>query len=133
MAKVLIVDDSPTIATMFRRFFSQQGHEVLTAGDGRSGLDLARAQRPDLIVLDNLLPEMNGIEVCRSLKSDADLRSMKILLLTGSSDAYRYLPETTEGFVTAEEMAARMAAAGFKKINFERFMFGTIAIHWGEK
>jgi demethylmenaquinone methyltransferase / 2-methoxy-6-polyprenyl-1,4-benzoquinol methylase len=54
-------------------------------------------------------------------------------LLTGSSDAYRYLPETTEGFVTAENMASRMAAVGFKKINFERFMFGTIAIHWGEK
>lgn len=54
-------------------------------------------------------------------------------LLTGSSEAYRYLPETTEGFVTAENLAARMAAAGFKKINFERFMFGTIAIHWGEK
>lgn len=54
-------------------------------------------------------------------------------LLTGSSDAYRYLPETTEGFVTAENMASRMAAAGFKKINYQRFMFGTIAIHWGEK
>jgi demethylmenaquinone methyltransferase/2-methoxy-6-polyprenyl-1,4-benzoquinol methylase len=54
-------------------------------------------------------------------------------LLTGSGEAYRYLPETTEGFVTAENMAARMAAAGFKKINYERFMFGTIAIHWGEK
>ena len=54
-------------------------------------------------------------------------------LLTGSSDAYRYLPETTEGFVTAENMASRMAAVGFKKLNFERLMFGTIAIHWGEK
>ena len=54
-------------------------------------------------------------------------------LLTGSSDAYRYLPETTEGFVTAENMASRMAAAGFKKINYQRFMFGTIAIHWAEK
>jgi demethylmenaquinone methyltransferase/2-methoxy-6-polyprenyl-1,4-benzoquinol methylase len=54
-------------------------------------------------------------------------------LLTGSSDAYRYLPETTEGFVTAENMAARMAAAGFKRINYQRLMFGTIAIHWGEK
>jgi demethylmenaquinone methyltransferase/2-methoxy-6-polyprenyl-1,4-benzoquinol methylase len=53
--------------------------------------------------------------------------------LTGSRDAYRYLPETTEGFVTAENLVARMAAAGFKKINFERFMFGTIAIHWAEK
>ena len=54
-------------------------------------------------------------------------------LLTGSSDAYRYLPETTEGFVTAENMAACMAAAGFKKVNYQRLMFGTIAIHWGEK
>jgi len=54
-------------------------------------------------------------------------------LLTGSSDAYRYLPETTEGFVTAENLASRMAAAGFKRVNYERFMFGIIAIHWGEK
>jgi demethylmenaquinone methyltransferase/2-methoxy-6-polyprenyl-1,4-benzoquinol methylase len=54
-------------------------------------------------------------------------------VLTGSSDAYRYLPETTEGFVTAENMASRMAAAGFKKVGYQRFMFGTIAIHWGEK
>lgn len=53
--------------------------------------------------------------------------------LTGAKEAYRYLPETTEGFVTAEEMAARMAAVGFKKLNYQRFMFGTIAIHWGEK
>jgi demethylmenaquinone methyltransferase/2-methoxy-6-polyprenyl-1,4-benzoquinol methylase len=54
-------------------------------------------------------------------------------LLTGSGDAYRYLPETTEAFVTAENVASRMAAAGFKRINYERLMFGTIAIHWGEK
>ncbi|MBN2119342.1 MAG: ubiquinone/menaquinone biosynthesis methyltransferase [Anaerolineales bacterium] len=54
-------------------------------------------------------------------------------VLTGVQEAYRYLPETTEGFVTAEELAARMAAAGFRQINFERLMFGTIAIHWGKK
>jgi len=54
-------------------------------------------------------------------------------ILTGSSDAYRYLPETTEGFVTAENLASRMAVAGFKKIAYQRFMFGTIAIHSGEK
>ena len=53
--------------------------------------------------------------------------------LTGSKDAYRYLTITTEDFVTAEEMATRMAIAGFQKIDFQRFMFGTIAIHWGEK
>ncbi len=54
-------------------------------------------------------------------------------LLTGSLNAYRYLSETTEEFISAEELATRMAIAGFKKIDFQRFMFGTIAIHWGEK
>lgn len=54
-------------------------------------------------------------------------------LLTGVREAYRYLPETTEGFVTAEELASRMAAVGFRKVNYKRFMFGTIAIHWAEK
>ncbi|MDP1714889.1 MAG: ubiquinone/menaquinone biosynthesis methyltransferase [Anaerolineales bacterium] len=54
-------------------------------------------------------------------------------LLTGVSEAYRYLPETTEEFVNAEEMVACMALAGFKQIGFKRLMFGTIAINWGEK
>jgi demethylmenaquinone methyltransferase / 2-methoxy-6-polyprenyl-1,4-benzoquinol methylase len=54
-------------------------------------------------------------------------------LLTGVSEAYRYLPETTEGFLTAEDLAARMASAGFRNVGFRRYMFGTIAIHWGKK
>ncbi|MBK8784136.1 MAG: ubiquinone/menaquinone biosynthesis methyltransferase [Anaerolineales bacterium] len=54
-------------------------------------------------------------------------------LLSGERDAYNYLPDTTEGFLTAEQLASRMTAAGFKNVGFKRFMFGTIAIHWGEK
>lgn len=54
-------------------------------------------------------------------------------ILSGFREAYTYLPDSTEGFVSAEEMAVRMAAVGFRKINFKRLMFGTIAIHWGEK
>lgn len=54
-------------------------------------------------------------------------------LLSGFRDAYNYLPDSTEGFLTAEELAVRMAAVGFKNINFKRLMFGTIAIHSGEK
>lgn len=54
-------------------------------------------------------------------------------LLTGSQDAYRYLPASTEGFVTAEEFASRMAISGFRKIDFQRYVFGTIAIHRREK
>lgn len=54
-------------------------------------------------------------------------------LLTGSGEAYRYLPETTEGFLAAEDLASRLASAGFQNIRFQRFMFGTIAIHWAHK
>jgi len=54
-------------------------------------------------------------------------------LLSGFKDAYNYLPNTTEEFVTAKELTARMAAVGFKRINFDVLMFGTIAIHWGNK
>jgi demethylmenaquinone methyltransferase/2-methoxy-6-polyprenyl-1,4-benzoquinol methylase len=54
-------------------------------------------------------------------------------LLTGSRAAYQYLPDSTEAFISANELAVRMAAVGFKKINFEVFMFGTVAVHWGEK
>ena len=54
-------------------------------------------------------------------------------MLSGERDAYEYLPDTTENFLRAEELAARMAAVGFNKVNFKRKMFGTIAIHWAEK
>lgn len=54
-------------------------------------------------------------------------------MLSGMRDAYEYLPETTENFLTAEELAVRMVTVGFKRVQFKRLMFGTIAIHWGEK
>lgn len=54
-------------------------------------------------------------------------------LLSGMRDAYKYLPDTTENFLTAEELSVRMVAVGFKRVQFKRLMFGTVAIHWGEK
>jgi len=54
-------------------------------------------------------------------------------LLTGQRDAYNYLPNSSEGFLRAEDLAGRIAAAGFRQVGFNRLNFGTIAIHWGEK
>jgi demethylmenaquinone methyltransferase/2-methoxy-6-polyprenyl-1,4-benzoquinol methylase len=85
-----------------------------------------------IVVLDTTQPKKNILSPFISFHMHFIIPTLGGLL-TGSQDAYRYLPETTEGFVTAEEMASRMATAGFKKINFQRYMFGTIAIHWGEK
>ncbi|MCK5430631.1 MAG: ubiquinone/menaquinone biosynthesis methyltransferase, partial [Anaerolineales bacterium] len=54
-------------------------------------------------------------------------------LVTGDSDAYKYLPDSTEAFLGAEQLASRMIAAGFREVGFRRVMFGTVAIHWGTK
>jgi len=54
-------------------------------------------------------------------------------IVSGTDDAYRYLPDSTEGFLVAEELAGHMTAAGFRNVHFKRLMFGTIAIHWGER
>jgi demethylmenaquinone methyltransferase/2-methoxy-6-polyprenyl-1,4-benzoquinol methylase len=54
-------------------------------------------------------------------------------LIAGSSEAYTYLPDSTEGFLTAEQLAGRLADAGFKQVGCRRLMFGTMALHWGRK
>jgi demethylmenaquinone methyltransferase/2-methoxy-6-polyprenyl-1,4-benzoquinol methylase len=54
-------------------------------------------------------------------------------LVAGDSEAYRYLPDSTESFLSAEGLAVRMQAAGFREVGFRRLMFGTVAIHWGSK
>jgi len=54
-------------------------------------------------------------------------------LISGQDDAYEYLPDSSEAFLSAEVLAANMVAAGFQKITFRRLNFGTIAIHWGVK
>jgi demethylmenaquinone methyltransferase/2-methoxy-6-polyprenyl-1,4-benzoquinol methylase len=54
-------------------------------------------------------------------------------LVSGNPEAYRYLPASSEAFLSAEELAGRMAEAGFREVGFQRRMAGTIAIHWGRK
>jgi demethylmenaquinone methyltransferase/2-methoxy-6-polyprenyl-1,4-benzoquinol methylase len=85
-----------------------------------------------IVILDTTRPKKNILSPFISIHMHYVIPTLGGLL-TGSQDAYSYLPETTEGFVTAEEMAERMVKTGFHKIGFQRFMFGTIAIHWGEK
>ena len=85
-----------------------------------------------IVILDTTRPKKNILSPFIWLHMHAVIPTLGGLL-TGTKEAYRYLPETTEGFVTAEEMASRMAAVGFRKIGYQRLMFGTIAIHWAEK
>ena len=85
-----------------------------------------------IVILDTTRPRKNILSPLIWLHMNLIIPALGGLL-TGTKEAYQYLPETTEGFLTAEEMASRMAAVGFTKVKYQRFMFGTIAIHWAEK
>ena len=84
--RVLVVDDEPDLLELVRFHLAQAGFEVETARDGRQGLESIRRRRPDLVVLDWMLPDLPGSEVCRQLRSDPQLRDLPILLLTAKAE-----------------------------------------------
>lgn len=81
--KILIVEDEPTLQETLAYNLSRQGYTVETAGDGQAAIDVARTQQPDLIVLDIMLPVMDGFEVCRILRQEMNV---PILMLTARDD-----------------------------------------------
>jgi DNA-binding response OmpR family regulator len=83
MKKVLVVDDEPTLVATLKYNLEREGYQVVTAADGESGLSAARANRPDLILLDLLLPALDGLEVCRILRREM---TTPILMLTAKTD-----------------------------------------------
>jgi DNA-binding response OmpR family regulator len=101
--RVLIVDDEPNIVVSLEFLLRQQGYEVLVARDGEEALATAVERRPELIVLDVMLPGLDGFEVCRRLRERADLNGMKILMLTARGrdvERVRGLEEGADAYVT---------------------------------
>jgi CheY-like chemotaxis protein len=85
MGRVLVVDDEPDVLLLCRLNLQQLGHEVLEASEGTSALKLARERRPDVIVLDLMLPGMTGYEVLETLKRDPETSNIPVLVLTAKS------------------------------------------------
>jgi len=83
---ILIIEDETDVADLLSLNLRKAGFRVSTAGDGASGLQKARDDRPDFIILDLMLPKMAGLEVCRILKSDAATARMPILMLTAKAE-----------------------------------------------
>ena len=83
---ILIADDNPANVEIFEIRLSAQGYQIATATDGQEALDAARDLHPDLILLDVMMPKMDGIEVCQRIKGDSDLPFMPIVLVTAKSD-----------------------------------------------
>ena len=88
---VLVVDDEPTIAEVVARYLDRAGYEARIAGDGPQALELAGAQRPDLVVLDLMLPGMDGLEVMRRLRDSARDRVAVILLTAKGEESDRVI------------------------------------------
>ncbi len=86
MTKVLVVDDTPDIAALMARALRDQGYDVFVASDGKSALQGAATVQPDVILLDIMMPEMNGIEVLHRLKADTPLRVIPVILVTARTD-----------------------------------------------
>ncbi|WNJ99902.1 response regulator [Thalassospiraceae bacterium LMO-JJ14] len=91
MGKILVVDDEELIRDILRQILQQDGHEVIEAGDGDTAIKTARDVRPDLIVLDMVMPKMTGLEIAPVLRSHPGTKNIPIIALTGSRS-----PETTE-------------------------------------
>ncbi len=106
--RILIVDDSPTIVALLRKFLQQSGYITLEAGDAEKGVELARAERPDMIFLDIVLPGMNGFAALRLLRREPGTREIPVVMISGNEQA-------TEQFY-----AQRIGADDFMKKPFSR-------------
>jgi CheY-like chemotaxis protein len=84
--RVLIVDDSPTALLWQRMLLQMEQYETLTAADGAEGVEVARRERPDLILLDVSMPTMDGIEACRALRAAPETADIPILMVTTHSE-----------------------------------------------
>jgi DNA-binding response OmpR family regulator len=84
--RVLVIDDSPTITKVVQLVLTKAGYEVQTAPDGEAGLATVRASRPDLILLDFVMPKMNGYQFCRELTADPKLRDIPVILMSAKGD-----------------------------------------------
>ena len=82
MARILIVDDSPTQMHMLKGMLEKQGHEILTAENGQQGVDRAAADLPDLILMDVVMPELNGFQATRKITTNDKTAHIPVILVT---------------------------------------------------
>ena len=97
---ILVVDDEPKVARLARDYLEKNGYRVLTAGDGQSALTTARREKPDLIVLDLMLPIMDGREVCKILRRESDVPIIMLTALAEEVDQVTGLEIGADDYIT---------------------------------
>ena len=112
---VLVADDEPNIVISLEFLMKREGHRVLVARDGNEALETIRREKPDLVLLDVMMPGRSGFEVCQAVRADEALAGVKILMLTAKgrdTDIAQGLGVGADGYVTkpfsTKELAARV-------------------------
>ena len=115
MTKILVIDDEPSIINLVTAYLKPEGYEVYTASDGNAGLKSARAFKPDLIILDLMLPGMDGIELLSILRRESDMYVIMLTARTDETDKIVGLSVGADDYVTKpfspRELVARVKAA----------------------
>lgn len=115
MAKILVIDDEPSIVNLVAAYLKPEGYEVYTAMDGPSGLKAARAYKPDLVILDVMLPGMDGIELLSRLRRESEVYVILLTARTEETDKVVGLTVGADDYVTKpfspRELTARVKAA----------------------
>jgi two-component system alkaline phosphatase synthesis response regulator PhoP len=139
MARILVVEDDPDIAELVAHYLRKAGHEPERAASGSEGLARARAGRPELVILDLMLPGLSGLVVCEAMRADASVAAVPIIMLTAraeESDKIAGLELGADDYVTKpfspKELVARVGAllrrVERSKTPQARLSFGPIAI-----
>ena len=124
MARILIVDDSPSQLAGIRRIVERLGHETLTAEDGQAGVELARRELPDLILMDVVMPNLNGFQATRSITRDPATSHIPVILVTtkdqqtdrvwGMRQGARGYPEFSGSYSSDASLSVSFASASRK-------------------
>ncbi|GGI03964.1 hypothetical protein GCM10011354_06680 [Egicoccus halophilus] len=103
MVRVLAVDDDPTILRLLQVNLEMEGHEVLLADNGRVALDTIRAQQPEVVLLDVMMPEMDGFQVCEAVRADPELTATPIVFVSAraqQADLDRGFASGADAYIT---------------------------------
>jgi len=123
-AKILLVDDDPDFVEATKVVLESQPYEVITALSGKEGLEKAREEKPDLVLLDIIMPGVDGFQVCQQLKKDPELAEIPVIMITSFSQKYR---ETSLGLsqgltLEAEDFVDKPVAPAELLIRVEKWL-----------
>ena len=119
MAKILIIEDDPLMQRMYQKAFAFDGYEVSVAGDGVEGLEKVRAEKPTIVLLDVMMPKMNGLDTLGKIKADPELKAIPVIMLTnlaGSADAEKALSIGAVKYIIKSEQEPKQVVAMVKEI-----------------